>query len=108
MALLICLMTGISGCEFPGDVTENVPVAVEGEASPSVKGLKVIMLNVGQGDAILILTGEETVLVDGGADGQMLQTLMTSVFLWQGLADPDPESEDEHGLLRVIVTKKRA
>ena len=35
------------------------------EASASVKGdLKISMLNVGQGDAILIQTGKQTILID--------------------------------------------
>ena len=51
---------------------------------------------------------EERVIVDGEADAQAMQTLVTSVFLWQGLVDTDPDEEKEGDLLRVVVTKKRA
>ena len=49
---------------------------------------------------------EQTLLVKGASEGGGVNTLFTSVFLWQGMIDPDPETEDEEPL-RVIVTRKR-
>ncbi len=63
----------LSGCgsqaktETPGEPQSTEATPPEAEAAPAqnVNGnLKVSMLNVGQGDAILIQTGKQTVLID--------------------------------------------
>lgn len=41
-------------------------------ASSQSQELKVIFLNVGQGDSTLIMQGDKQVLIDGGPDGQVL------------------------------------
>ena len=51
---------------------------------------------------------EQTVLVDGRADAGMIQTLFSSVFLWQGTLDVHPGNGETGPLLRVMITKKRA
>ena len=73
-AMLLVLAFVVSGCgggqakQEPKDETQaEVQDDAQAEASPAqdVNGdLKISMLNVGQGDAILIQTGKQTILVD--------------------------------------------
>ncbi|MDR3559415.1 MAG: hypothetical protein P4L58_03375, partial [Candidatus Pacebacteria bacterium] len=47
------------------------------------KELKIVFLNVGQGDAILIEQGEKQILIDGGPDGQVeLEELGKYIPFW--------------------------
>ncbi len=63
LLLMMFLLGGCGGQKAEPQAESNDKPSVE--AAPVVKGdLKISMLNVGQGDAILIQTGKQTILID--------------------------------------------
>lgn len=82
---------------------------VFGFASTSAQSqeLKVIFLNVGQGDAALIMQGDKQVLIDGGPDGQiLLEKLGKYVPFWDRKIElviaTHPDQDHIQGLTDVL------
>jgi competence protein ComEC len=73
--------------------------------------LKVIFLNVGQGDAILIAQGSTQILIDGGPSGQVLmEKLGKYVPFWdreiETVITTHPDQDHIEGLLEVMKNYK--
>ncbi|MDP1834212.1 MAG: ComEC/Rec2 family competence protein [Candidatus Moranbacteria bacterium] len=73
--------------------------------------LKVIFLDVGQGDAILISQGSSQILIDGGPDGQVLmEKLGRYVPFWdreiEMVVATHPDQDHIEGLLEVMKNYK--
>ena len=71
------------------------------------KELKVVFLNVGQGDAILIEQGDKQILIDGGPDGQVeLEELGKYVPFWdrniEAVIATHPDADHITGLIDVM------
>jgi len=76
-------------------------------ASAQNQELKVIFLNVGQGDATLIMQGDKQVLIDGGPDGQiLLEKLGKYVPFWDRkielIVASHPDQDHIQGLTDVL------
>lgn len=71
--------------------------------------LRVIFLDVGQGDAILISQGSQQVLIDGGKDGKLLlEKLGRHVPFWdrniEAIIETHPDQDHIGGLIDVLRT----
>ncbi len=71
------------------------------------KGLKVVFLDVGQGDAILISEGQNQILIDGGRDGKaLLEKLGQFVPFWDRQIEvviaTHPDSDHIGGLIEAL------
>lgn len=76
-------------------------------ASSNKKELKIIFLNVGQGDATLIMQGDKQILIDGGPDGQvLLEKLGKYIPFWDRKIDliiaTHPDQDHIQGLADVL------
>lgn len=88
----------------------------------SVQDLRVVVLDVGQGDAILIRTpGNNDILIDGGPDGRVVERLSANLPGWDKtlelvvLTHPDldhvgglPEVAQSYTIERVLETEVRS
>jgi competence protein ComEC len=75
------------------------------------QNLKVVFLDVGQGDAILILQGSKQILIDGGPDGQrVLEKLGEHIPFWDRNIEiviaTHPDQDHIDGLVDVMKTYK--
>jgi competence protein ComEC len=75
--------------------------------SAGSKEIKVVFLNVGQGDAILIEQGDKQILIDGGPDGQVeLEELGKYVPFWdrniEAVIATHPDADHITGLIDVM------
>ncbi len=71
--------------------------------------LRVIFLDVGQGDAILISQGSQQVLIDGGKDGKLLlEKLGKYIPFWdrkiENIIETHPDQDHIGGLVEVLQT----
>ncbi len=71
--------------------------------------LRVIFLDVGQGDAILISQGSQQVLIDGGKDGKLLlEKLGKYIPFWdrkiENIIETHPDQDHIGGLISVLQT----
>lgn len=75
----------------------------------SSKKLKVVFIDVGQGDSILISEGSQQVLIDGGKDGKLLlEKLGKQIPFWdrkiETIIETHPDADHVGGLIEVFRT----
>lgn len=75
--------------------------------SQNKQSLKVVFLNVGQGDSILISQGSQQILIDGGKDGKLLlQKLGEFIPFWdrkiETVIETHPDADHVGGLIEVF------
>jgi competence protein ComEC len=80
-------------------------------ASKKDQTLRVVFLNVGQGDAILISSGSDQILIDGGKDGKLLlEELGKYVPFWdrsiETVIETHPDADHIGGLIDLFETYK--
>lgn len=73
--------------------------------------LKVIFLDIGQGDSILISQGSQQLLIDGGKDGKLLlEKLGKYIPFWdrdiEAIIETHPDQDHIGGLIDVVKTYK--
>ncbi|MCX6783705.1 MAG: MBL fold metallo-hydrolase [candidate division WWE3 bacterium] len=102
-ALLIALFYAVKIYRSPAPFLTSVTSPKQSEG-----GLKIHFLDVGQGDATLIQTPEnKLILVDGGPDGKVLMSRLSPFFLFgecklEAIILTHPDSDHEAGLLEAL------